>query len=186
MQLIVALLVLIGLSTVAEAAGQRPLGRGSRGSPDCPIQAAICTVSAPVFSFGRHPMTGSTDPIHAQGSVTVNCDKNIQQGFLVTVSFDLSGIPPADPRQLAAAQGNLLDYGLYLDPTRTRVWGDGSRGTDVISDTLEMRGGVRNVTRTYLLYGRVTGGQPATTGNYLGAINAEMRYGASCEQAPVR
>ena len=125
-------------------------------------------------------MTASTDPIYAQGSVTVNCDKNIQQGFLVTVTFDLSGIPPADPRQLTSGPGDLLDYGIYLDPTRTRVWGDGTRGTDVITDTLEMQGGTRNVSKTYLLYGRVNGGQPAAIGNYLGAINAEMRYGASC------
>ena len=186
MQLIVALLVLIGLSTAAEAAGQRPLGRGSRGSPDCPVQGAICTVSAPVFSFGRHPITGSTNPSLAQGSVTVNCDKNIREGFLVTISLDLSGLPPADPRQLTSGQGSLLEYGMYLDPMRTRVWGDGSRGTDVITDTLEMRGGVQNVSRTYLLYGTVTGGQPATTGNYLGAINAELRYGAICGVGPLR
>ena len=43
-----------------------------------------------------------------------------------------------------------------------------------------MKGGIRNVSKTYLLYGRVSAGQPATEGGYADAIAAEMRYGASC------
>ena len=182
MQLIVrgALIALAGVSTVAESAGRRPLGRAP-SNPECGIQAAVCTVSTPVFSFGRQPMTGSTNPIYAQGSITVVCDKIIQQGILVTITFDLSGLPPADPRELASGQGELLDYNVYLDPTRTRVWGDGTKGTEAISDVIEMRGSARHESKTYLLYGRVNGGQPAATGNYLNSINAEMRYGVSCQ-----
>ena len=125
-------------------------------------------------------MTGSTDPIFAQGSITVNCQKTLPQGTPVIVTFDLSGLPPSDPRQLASGQGAQLDYAIYLDATRTRVWGDGTRGTEAIIDSLTMQGGTRDASKTYLLYGRVSAGQPATEGSYFNAINAEMRYGASC------
>lgn len=125
-------------------------------------------------------MTGSTSPILAQGSITVSCQKTLPQGTPVIVTFDLSGLPPSDPRQLVSGQGGRLDYGIYLDPTRTRAWGDGSRGTEAISDELVMQGGTRDVSRTYLLYGLVSAGQPATEGNYADAIAAELRYGASC------
>ena len=40
--------------------------------------------------------------------------------------------------------------------------------------------GATVVAFTYLLYGLVSAGQPATEGSYVNAINAEMRYGASC------
>ena len=125
-------------------------------------------------------MAGSTSPILAQGSITVTCDKTLPQGTPVIVTFDLAGLPPSDPRQLVSGQGGGLDYGIYLDPTRTRVWGDGTRGTETISDELIMQGGNRNISKTYLLYGLVSAGQPATEGGYADAIAAEMRYGASC------
>ena len=65
-------------------------------------------------------MTGPTDPIYAQGSITVRCEKTLPQGTPVIVTFDLSGLPPSDPRELTT-QGSTLDYGIYLDPARTRV-----------------------------------------------------------------
>ena len=175
-----ALLLLIAFSAAVQAAPPRALGHSSRGGAPCVAQVAICTVSAPVFAFGRHPMSGSIEPILAPGSITVSCDKIVQQGTPVTITFDLSGLPPSDPRQLSSGQGAQLDYAIYLDPTRTRVWGDGTRGTETISDILEMQGNIRTASRTYQLYGKVNGGQPAVTGAYLNAINAEMRYGTSC------
>ena len=173
-------LVVLALATAAEGAGLKPLGRAPRAGHPCGQQAAVCTISTPVFSFGRHPMSGSTDPIYAQGSVTVSCEKVIQPNFPVTITFDLFGIPANDPRQLASGQGANLYYNVYLDAPHTQVWGDGTRGTVAINDTLELPGGTRNASRTYTLYGQVNGGQPASTGNYVHAISAQMPYGISC------
>lgn len=173
-----ALGMLLALSSAVDGAGLRPPGRA--GGKPCDVQPVVCNVTTPVFAFGRHSLTQTTDPIYAQGSITVSCEKILLPNVPMILTLELSGIPADDPRELASEQPARLEYNLYLDAVRTRVWGDGSRGTEIISDSLLMPGGTRDVSKTYVLYGRVNGGQAATGGNYANAITAEMRYGITC------
>jgi spore coat protein U-like protein len=152
---------------------------GAVAAKNCPPQPASCEVAAPLYTFGRQEMTDSTPPILAQGTASITCTKLIQQGFPVTISLELSGIPPRVPRELRAAQGQ-LNYGLFLDPPHTLVWGDGSAGTHAIEDTIELKGNTRTVTRNYMLYGQVDGGQQADAGRYLDAVAVRLRYTTSC------
>ena len=152
----------------------------SAGGPPCPAQPAQCEISAPLYNFGRHPMTASSAPIRTQGSISLTCTKLIQQGFPVNVDIELQGLPPRPSRALRGHEGEDLTYALFLEPALTRAWGDGSSGTYAILDNIELRGNDRVLSRTYVLYGRVDGGQQGSPGRYLGSIASRLRYTVSC------
>jgi spore coat protein U-like protein len=153
---------------------------GVLAAQQCPPQPATCEVSAPLYTFGRQELTSSSNPILSQGSISVTCTKTIQQGFRVNVGIDLTGIPPRLPRLLKSGQSDQLNYNLFLEPARNIAWGDGSNGTQPITDLMVLQGSTRVLTRTYSLYGRVDGGQQGGAGQYFDAIAARLRYTLSC------
>jgi spore coat protein U-like protein len=63
-------------------------------------------------------------------------------------------------RKLRHRDGDELRYQLYVDSARTRVWGDGTRGTEVAIMTT--RGAVKFVT----IYGDMPAGQWGSEGDY--------------------
>ena len=147
----------------------------------CSDIPAQCEVSASLYDFGRHEISSITPPIRTQGSISVTCTKLALPGFLVSADIELQGLPPEESRNLRGKEGDELTYGLFLDAALTRVWGDGTGGTRTISDVIEMRGTNRVVTRTYLLFGRVNGGQTGRPGRYLGAVASRLNYRLTCK-----
>jgi spore coat protein U-like protein len=60
------------------------------------------------------------------------------------------------------AGADRLDYNLYVDLPRTRVWGDGTGGTDVVARSVA---GI--IDRADVpIYGRVSAGQTPAPGSY--------------------
>ena len=156
-------------------------GAAAAKNDQCGSQPASCEISAPLYTFGRQQMTDVTPPIRAQGMTSITCTKLVKPGFLVTVDVDLAGIPPRVPRELRSTAGSQLSYGLFLDAPLTLTWGDGSGGTYAIKDFIEMKGNERVVTRNYMLYGQVDGGQQGDAGRYLDAVAVRLRYTTSCK-----
>lgn len=76
------------------------------------------------------------------------------------------------PRQmLNPSGGDLLNYNLYRDASRTQVWGNGSQGTYVVIDVIG-----KNRTKTFPIYGRTPGGQDVRTGNYADGLVVTVQY----------
>ena len=144
---------------------------------DCPLLPAQCQVSAQVFNFGRHPMSQDAPPIHSNGTIAVTCTRVAQNNLSVEVPFVLKGLPPDPARQMRdQIGGGYLRYLMFVDPARTRYWGDGSQGTSTFQGTCSLDNRNRVCTIPFLLYGRVDGGQVPLPGQWLGAVVSRLEY----------
>jgi len=155
---------------------------GGGGGNQCPLRPAECQVNAPVFSFGRGEMSAIAPPVNAHATISVTCTRAPLDGLDVEVTFELQAQPPAPARQMRdAVGGGYLRYDMFLDPARTRYWGDGSQGTVPITGTLFLNDRNRVGTLAFPLYGRVDGGQPLVApGHWLGAVVTRLQYNPVC------
>lgn len=149
--------------------------------PECPLQPAECQISMPVFNFGRGQMNSTAPPIYGNNTVSVTCTRAQRDHLRVTVSYALAAIPPQPARQMRDDELRSLQYDMFLDPARTRYWGDGSQGTFPIVDSLELDDKNRVGTRFHVIYGRVDGQQQnAPPGQWLGLVLGRLDYTAVC------
>jgi spore coat protein U-like protein len=137
----------------------------------CP--QCTCAVSATGVSFGRYsPLSPrSTDDT---GTIRISCGGGVGS---VAYSIQLSqGIYGTAFRPRRMANGNSrLAYNLYTNAAHTTIWGDGSNGTVVVSDTLNVAGA--GATREHIVYGRVPGNQTsAAVGHYDDTIMFTIIY----------
>jgi spore coat protein U-like protein len=155
------------------------------GEVICPVAAAECTMSLPVMNFGQQVMNPGTAPIHGHGMVSVTCTRSPRAtGRSVDVVFTLKA-EPAEPTRAMRDRTNVeyqfVRYFLYLDPGRTRHWGDGIQyGTHAITGTLLLDDRNRVGTLAYMIYGTVDGGQTVTPGPKLGAVLNRLQYDPIC------
>jgi spore coat protein U-like protein len=144
---------------------------------ECPLTPAQCQVNAQVFNFGRHQMSETASAIDSNSTISVTCTRVAQEGLSVTVEFELKGLPPDPARQMRdAIGGGYLRYLMFVDPARTRYWGDGSQGTSTFQGACFLDNRNRVCTIPFLLYGRVDGGQVALPGQWLGAVVSRLEY----------
>jgi spore coat protein U-like protein len=66
------------------------------------------------------------------------------------------------------ADGRVVRYQLYLDPARTRPWGDGAAGG--------IAGPVASSATTLTVYGLLFGGQRVPTGQVTDTVQAILSY----------
>ena len=177
--------LLAAWALVAEAQ-QLPRGRGpgSRapggGNPTCPAFPATCQINAPVFNFGRHTMAIGSPPVLTQGLISVTCTRHPQDRLEVTVGLELKAlVPDAPPRYMRDAGGGYLAYDLYLDPARTRLFGDGTNGTFTISNACLLDERNRVCTLAIPLFGKAQAVEPPLPGQWLGAVVTRVEYSFS-------
>ena len=131
-------------------------------------RAADCGVSV-----GSPLNFGIYDTINAlPGStvITVSCTRSTGQAEVVPITIALS----SGPGSYAARQMNLISgpelmlYNLYTTLARTQVWGDGTAGTAVVTNTINLPGPPGNPpqTSTYTIFGLIGGNQNLRAGTY--------------------
>jgi spore coat protein U-like protein len=154
------------------------------GTPglDCPARPAECQINAQVFDFGRGQMTSNSPPINGTNTISVTCTRAARDGLNVTAEYNLQAIPPAPARQMRDSALNFLRYDMFVDPARTRYWGDGfSHGTFTFQGTCLLDDRNRVCTLAHVVYGRVDGAQTLTPpGQWLGLVAARLEYNAFC------
>jgi spore coat protein U-like protein len=132
-----------------------------------------CTVAATTVSFGTYnPQSAS--PNDAVGTVTVTCTV-ILVGLLEswTIALSTGGSGTFANRQMSNGTHH-LSYNLYTNSTRTTVWGDGTGGTSVVSDSRLLSIGTNSY--SYSVYGGVPVAQDQTPGTYVDAITVTLNY----------
>jgi spore coat protein U-like protein len=135
-----------------------------------PAQAIVCQWrgTSPV-SFGSYDVFSGT-PNDANGSVTLRC--NAVKGELVTIDLSTGGSGTYFPRRMTRAGVETLDYNLYLDATRTQIWGNATGGTLQYGPTVPPS----NTNVLINIYGRIPAGQDKSAGNYTDTITATVNY----------
>ncbi len=158
-------------------------GGGGGGGGQCPANSAQCQVNAQVFNFGRAEMNLSAPPVNTHGTVSVTCTRAVvAEGRQVDVAFQLKALPPAPSRQMRdRLDGAYLRYDMFIDPARTRYWGDGeSHGTFAFEGALFLDNRNKVGTVVFPVYGRVDGGQVVPPGPFLGAVVTRLEYSLNC------
>lgn len=137
--------------------------------------AATCTVSATPISFGTY-IPSNAGPTDDTARVQVTCTA-INQTVSYTIALNAglnSGGSFANRRM--SNSGFVLLYQIYTTAARTTVWGDGTGGTSIVSDSYNC-GRCNNRRRNYTTYGRLPGLQwAAAPGSYSDTITATVTF----------
>jgi spore coat protein U-like protein len=107
------------------------------------------------------------------GTVTVTCNAVVAVGMSWTVSLNKGTSTTYSPRKLANGAAT-LNYNLYTSNSRTVIWGDGSDGTSVISESLFL--GIGAHVFNYTMYGRIPPLQDVKSGSYSDSIVVTVTY----------
>ncbi len=107
-------------------------------------------------NFGVYDVFSSVDD-DSTGSVRVRCTPS-------TIPYTLklsAGNSGRFSQRVLTSAGDRLNYNLYMDAARTRIWGDGTDGSSVESG---------NTRKTFTIYGGLPAGQDPTVGAYSESI----------------
>jgi spore coat protein U-like protein len=115
-----------------------------------------CVVSATPIAFGTYRALHPSDAVSV-ATITYTCS-GVRGRVRIGLSRGDSG-----SFGIRVHQGDkILEYNLFMDPTGTIVWGDGTGGSQVYTTDRRANGSSINL----IVYGRIQAGQPAATGLY--------------------
>ena len=125
-----------------------------------------CTVSASTIPFGTYDPLSSV-PLDSVGSINMTCSGSASAAATVTIELNAGSSGNIADRQLKAG-ARALHYNLYLDPARTRVWGNDGASSLMTPFATGLK--------TYTIYGRVAPLQRAGVGAYRDSITVTIVY----------
>ena len=134
--------------------------------------AATCSVSATGTAFGSYDTLSLLDS-DSTGTITVSCTTGIALLFGYDIKLSAGSAGSYSPRKLASG-GNTLNYNLYTSVLRTTIWGDGTGGSSIVSDSFLLSIGTTN--KNYTVYGRIPARQNAASGGYADTITVSVIY----------
>lgn len=130
--------------------------------------AFSCTISTTPVNFGTYDVF-ATVPVDSTGSVTVDCKNPEKKPLPVMVSINQGGAGSFTPRQMISPLGDRLAYYLFVDASRTRIWGDGTGGSATLTATVS-----KNTVLSSTVYGRLPAGQNVGAGIYTDILTATV------------
>jgi spore coat protein U-like protein len=129
---------------------------------------AACTINITPVAFGTYNVfAGSAND--ATGQITYRC--TAPRPPLVQIHLDKGGASSFNPRQMRKA-AEILSYNLYLDSTRSTIWGDGTGGTQFYSLARPLPNRNINVS----VFGRIPPGQDVSAGGYSATVTATIFF----------
>lgn len=134
--------------------------------------AAVCQVKAAVLSFGAYDVL-SPIPKDATAQFTVTCN-NVRAPDVVPVQVQLSAGRSGNAAQRlmpGATTGSNLYYNLYLNPAMSTVFGDGTAGSGVLTNSVN-----KSNPWTVTIYGRIPPLQNLPVGSYTDSLTITILY----------
>ncbi len=129
--------------------------------------AQACTISATSVNFGSYNVFNGTDT-DSTGTVTYRCNGSAHN---ITIGLTQGASASFNQRHMQKGSESLT-YNLFVDASRTNIWGDGTSGTSVYSI-----GNPPNNTNVNLtVYGRVTAGQDVSAGSFSDTVTAVINF----------
>lgn len=138
---------------------------GATAAASCTINRAAGNILA---NFGNYDaMSGPRDSI---GQVSFTCVPDVLLGVPVSYSMAASPGNSANFNQRRLQAGAYaLNYNLYLDPSRTVIFGDGSPGTSKSA-------GICAAACVVPVYGRLLAGQTVPAGSYQDSVLVTLEF----------
>jgi spore coat protein U-like protein len=119
---------------------------------------------------------GTYDPFNAtaldtNGQLNVTCSGSGNTPTF-TVSLNTGNLGSYTPRRMSSGP-ETLNYNLYINTARTTIWGDGTSGTSVVSETRNCK----NAGCNYIVYSRIPALQTtAAVGAYSDSITVTLTF----------
>ena len=134
------------------------------------IAISGCTIGVTPINFGNYDTFSST-PLDAVGTITVNCTGDVNKANVTLGVSSASGT--FNPRRMKRSGGSdLLDYNIYIDVTRTVIFGDGTGGTSDVQ--VKRQGPSVPWSENISTYGRIPPGQDVSAGTYSDTLMATV------------
>jgi spore coat protein U-like protein len=120
-----------------------------------------CSVTTTPVSFSNYDVFTST-PLDTTGTISLMCNNPEQKPIPVTITISSGGSGSFNPRQMRRAGGtDRMNYYLFIDPSKTTVWGDGTGGTSIFTNMIDKTSSLNTT-----IYGRVPARQNLSAGAY--------------------
>ena len=135
------------------------------------IALAACSVTATAISFGTYyPI--SANPTNSTGRITVSCNGNSGHGPY-SLALSPGGGGSYAGRKMQSG-GATIAYQLYIDAAHTRIWGDGSGGSETVAgfDIVPNRSG----TASFTVFGSIRARLISDPGFYRDVIIITVNY----------
>ena len=125
------------------------------------VYAFNCSVTSTPVGFGGYDVFSSA-PLDAVGTITLSCNNPPQRPLPVRIAISSGQSGAFNPRQMRRTGGaDRLNYYLFLDASKTAIWGDGTGGSSTFTGTI-----TRNYNINTSVYGRVPPKQDIRAGSY--------------------
>jgi spore coat protein U-like protein len=128
--------------------------------------AKNCSISTTPVAFGSYDpiVTNAVTPLDGTGTVVVTCTKGAGS------RIDLGQGSNYSAARRMAGGTDFLTYELYVDSTRTTVWGSGAGSGQTIAAAPNKN------PRTFTVYGRVAAGQDVGAASYADTVVATINF----------
>ena len=129
--------------------------------------AQACTISATSVNFGTYNVFSGSD-VDSTGTVTYRCNGSAHN---ITVGLTQGASATFNPRRMQKG-AEVLNYNLFVDASRTSIWGDGTSGTSVY----QIANPPNNTNVNLTVYGRVQAGQDVSAGSFSDTVTAVINF----------
>lgn len=128
-----------------------------------------CRVDIQPMAFGLYDplLAHASAPLHAQAEMSLLCTRNVP----ANIELDQGSYGTSVRARLLGLGTGRLGYGLFVDATRSRVWGIGS-------DALVLNGNEREGSDplTLTIYGVIPPAQEVMAGDYTDIVTARVNF----------
>ena len=129
--------------------------------------AQACTISATSVNFGSYNVFNGSDT-DSTGTLTYRCNGSAHN---ITIGLTQGASASFNQRQMQKGSESLT-YNLFVDASRTNIWGDGTSGTSVYS----IANPPNNTNVNLTVYGRVNAGQDVSAGSFSDTVTAVINF----------
>ena len=129
--------------------------------------AQACTISATSVNFGTYNVFNGSN-VDSTGTITYRCNGSAHN---VTVGLTQGASATFSLREMQKGS-EVLTYNLFLDASRTTIWGDGTSGTSMY----QIANPPNNTNVNLTVYGRVAAGQDVSAGTFSDTITAVINF----------
>lgn len=126
---------------------------------------AMCEVKASDLNFGQYSQQ-ATAQVQGTTAITVMCTP--QTNYNVALNEGTSPGATVNQRKMVGG-ANALNYQLYQDSSRTKIWGN-TIGTDTVS------GAGTGLNQDHTVFGAIPAQQIIPAGNYADTITVRVYY----------
>jgi spore coat protein U domain-containing protein, fimbrial subunit CupE1/2/3/6 len=131
---------------------------------------AACNVATTNINFGIYDVF-SNMPKDSTGSISVNCDEAPPPIVVIRIGPS-AGSGGFNPRQMRhTTRPDRLNYNLFIDSSRSVIWGDGTGGGSTVADKV-----TKNKTWVATLYGQIPAGQDVSVGTYSDTVSVTITW----------